>query len=86
VLRALDAEIRLVSKDAANLDAVVARLAEEREPVDARRLRELAETVAGSSLERFFARTVPSALRPRPQPATPAAAKPAAAPAPKPAQ
>jgi hypothetical protein len=77
VLHALDAEIRLVSNNAANLDGVVARLAEERKPVDAQRLRELAETVAGASLERFFARTAPAALQPRPEPPKPAP-KPAA--------
>jgi hypothetical protein len=72
VLHALDAEIRLVSNNAASLDGVVARLADERKPVDAQRLRELAETVAGASLERFFARTVPSALQPRPEKPKPA--------------
>lgn len=78
VLRALDGEIRLVSKGAASLDGVVARLAEEKQPVDARRLRELSEAVAGASLERFFARTAPSALKPREPAATPAPAKPPA--------
>ena len=39
--------------------------AEEKQPVDSVRLRELSEAVAGASLERFFARSVPSALRAR---------------------
>jgi hypothetical protein len=61
VLHALDLEIRQASGGAASLDGVVARLADERAPIDATRLRALAEQVAGTSLERFFARYLPSA-------------------------
>jgi hypothetical protein len=61
VLHALDLEIRHVSGGAASLDGVVARLAEKRGHVDSRRLRRIAEEVAGASLERFFARYVPRA-------------------------
>jgi hypothetical protein len=69
VMHALDGEIRRVTQDAASLDGVVARLAELRTPVDGAKLREVAEAVAGTSLERFFARYAPGALRPTPQPA-----------------
>jgi hypothetical protein len=64
VLHALDAEIRRVTQDAASLDLVVGRLAELRTPVDGAKLREVAEAVAGTSLERFFTRHAPGALRP----------------------
>jgi hypothetical protein len=65
VLHALDAELRQASADAKSLDDVVARLAELKGPVDAARLRLLAEQVAGSSLERFFERHMPGATRAR---------------------
>jgi hypothetical protein len=61
VLHALDQEIRQASAGAASLDGVVARLAEQGGTVDAARLRALSEQVAGTSLERFFARYVPAA-------------------------
>jgi hypothetical protein len=64
VLHALDLEIRQLSAGAASLDGVVARLAEQGGTVDATRLRGLSEQVAGASLERFFARWVPSAVKP----------------------
>jgi hypothetical protein len=65
VLHALDAELRTSSADARSLDDVVARLAELKGPVDASRLRFIAEQVAGSSLERFFERHLPGATRAR---------------------
>jgi hypothetical protein len=68
VLHALDGEIRQASRGAASLDGVVARLAEQGGEVDAARLRALAEQVAGTSLERFFARFVPSAAKPAASP------------------
>jgi predicted metalloprotease with PDZ domain len=64
VLHALDLEIRQATAGAAGLDGVVARLAEQGGEVDAARLRLLSEQVAGASLERFFARSVPSAAKP----------------------
>lgn len=64
VLHALDLEIRQLSAGAASLDGVVARFAEQGGTVDATRLRGLSEQVAGASLERFFARWVPSAVKP----------------------
>jgi hypothetical protein len=47
---------------------VVARLAELDGPVDAAKLRAIAEQVAGASLERFFARYAPSAVKAQPAP------------------
>jgi predicted metalloprotease with PDZ domain len=64
VLHALDQEIRQASGGAASLDGVVARLAEQGGTVDVTRLRGLSEQVASASLERFFARWVPSAVKP----------------------
>ena len=64
LLHALDQEIRQASAGAASLDGVVARLAEQGGTVDVTRLRGLSEQVAGASLERFFARWVPSAVKP----------------------
>jgi hypothetical protein len=61
VLHALDLEIRQVSAGAASLDGVVAKLAEQGGTVDTQRLRALAEQVAGTSLERFFAKNFPTA-------------------------
>jgi hypothetical protein len=61
VLHALDLEIRALSGGAASLDGVVAKLAEQGGSVDTQRLRALSEQVAGTSLERFFARSFPAA-------------------------
>ena len=60
VLHALDQEIRQASAGAASLDGVIARLAEKGGTVDTARLRALSEQVAGTSLERFFAKYVPA--------------------------
>ena len=66
VLHALDLEIRQVSGGAASLDGVVRRLAELEGTIDTPRLRAISEQVAGASLERFFARYLPSAAKPKP--------------------
>lgn len=64
VLHALDLEIRQLSGGAASLDGVVRRLAEQEGTIDTARLRAIAEQVAGTSLERFFARYLSSTARP----------------------
>ncbi|MCG8591364.1 MAG: hypothetical protein MJE66_18880, partial [Proteobacteria bacterium] len=60
ILRALDAELAEATDGERDLDDVVRVLAQERGRISTARFRRVAEAVAGTSLENFFARRVPS--------------------------
>jgi hypothetical protein len=59
ILYALDTELREATEGARSLDDVLRRLAVERAEVTEQRFREIAEDVAGESLERFFRNEIP---------------------------